>query len=187
LWLKSSTPGLRNYALRRARPPIASCPAQSAWSPVHSCGDVFRNRASRSAVSAVMPRLPRMISFSLLSEMPRCLAASSWPSGFKYSSSRISPGGIVGPSQFGSLLIVFGGGFARKSVLPPKRHPVLLIRANAVAARLPRLADNGSGARHRRSPHGAALTVAEPTHGASIRKADPPEPPDRVFSSDSRP
>src|SRR5499427_11052599 len=58
------------------------------------------------------------------------------PSGFKYSSSRISPGGIAGPSQFGSLVIVFDADFVRMSVLPPKRHPVLLVHANAVAARL---------------------------------------------------
>src|SRR6266540_221735 len=105
---------------------------------IHTCGDVFRNRASRSAVSAVMPRFPRMISFSRLREMPRRLAASSCPrpSGFRYSSSRISPGGIAGPNQLGSLVIVFDADFVRMSVLPPKRDPVLFVHPNTMPSRL---------------------------------------------------
>src|SRR5258708_33317895 len=85
-----------------------------------------------------MPRFPRTISFSRLSEMPRRFAASSCPrpSGFRYSSSRISPGGIAGPSHSGFLVIVFDADFVGMSVLPPEGHPVLLVDANAVSARL---------------------------------------------------
>ena len=37
---------------------IAWWRSQSAWSRIHSCGDVFSRRDSRSAVSAVRPRFP---------------------------------------------------------------------------------------------------------------------------------
>src|SRR6266511_6106530 len=105
---------------------------------IHTCGDVFRNRASRSAVSAVMPRFPRMISFSRLREMPRRLAASSYPrpSGLRYSSSRISPGGIAGPNQLGSLVIVFDADFVGMAALPSERDAILLVDAYAVATGL---------------------------------------------------
>jgi hypothetical protein len=67
----------------------AWCRSQSAWSRIQSCGDVFKSRDNRSAVSAVMPRLPRTISLSRLSEMPSRLAAWTCPklSAFRYSSS----------------------------------------------------------------------------------------------------
>src|SRR5919198_1274124 len=85
-----------------------------------------------------MARLPRTISFNRFSEMPSRRAASSCPrpSGFRYSSSRSSPGGIAGPSQFGSLVIVFDADFVRMSVLPSQSDPVLLIDADAVTPRL---------------------------------------------------
>jgi hypothetical protein len=101
---------------------------------IHNCGDVFRYRASRSAVSAVMPRFPRTISFNRLSEIPSRRAAASWPtpSGFGYSSSKISPGGIAAPSLWGSLMIVFDADFAGISVLPAKGDAVLIVDANTV-------------------------------------------------------
>src|SRR6185503_11036902 len=93
------------------------------------------SRDSRSAVSAVIPRLPRTISLSRLSEMPSRSAAWTCPkpSGFRYSSSRISPGGIAGPSQSGSLVIILDADFVGMAALPPERQPVLVVDANTVA------------------------------------------------------
>src|SRR5580704_6882561 len=117
------------YDAFRAARRTACCRSQSACRCIHICGDVFRKRDSLSAVSAVMPRLPRTISLSRLSEIPRRRAASTCliPSGLRYSSSRISPGGITGPSQFGSLVIVFDGNFVGMSVLPPEGDAVLSV------------------------------------------------------------
>src|SRR5262249_35658283 len=141
-------------------------------------------RASRSAVSAVMPRFPRTISFKRLSEMPSRFAASSCPrpSGFKYSSSRISPGGIAGPSQSGSLVIVFDADFVGMSVLPAERDPVLLLDANAVASRLitlqkleaiprgnPRIFQAAGGVQHNQPPlHHAPQLIRDPSRGTSV-------------------
>src|SRR5262245_9656409 len=85
-----------------------------------------------------MPRLPSTISFNRFSEMPSRSAARAWPrpSGLRYSSRRISPGGIAGPSQSGSLVIVLDGDFVGMAVLPPKCHPVLIVHANAVTCSL---------------------------------------------------
>jgi hypothetical protein len=82
----------------------------SACNRIQSCGDVFRSRDSRSAVSAVIPRLPTTISFSRLSEMPSRSVALTCPNprGLKYSSNRIFHGGIAGPSQSDSLDADFG-------------------------------------------------------------------------------
>jgi hypothetical protein len=52
------------------------------------------------------------------------------------SSSRISPGGIAGPSQLGSLVIIFDADFVGMPLLPSERDTVLVIDPNAVAARL---------------------------------------------------
>ena len=56
-----------------------------------------------------MPRFPNTISLRRFKETPRRLAASSGPIpiGFRDSSSSISPGATAGPSQSGSLVIVF--------------------------------------------------------------------------------
>src|SRR5512145_1327928 len=83
-----------------------------------------------------MPRLPSTISFRRLREISSCRAASTWPSssGFRNSSSRISPGGTAGPSQFGSLVIVFDRDFIGMSVLPPECHTILVVHANAEPA-----------------------------------------------------
>src|SRR5688572_2169816 len=82
-----------------------------------------------------MPRLPRTISLSRLSEMPSRSAAWTCPKprGLRYSSSRISPGGIAGPSQSGSLVIILDADFVGMATLPPERHPVLVIHSNTVA------------------------------------------------------
>src|SRR5476649_2164345 len=122
-------------ALRPSRC-IASCRSQSACRRIQSCGDVFRKRPRRRAVSAVMLRFPRTISFNRLSEMSRRFAASSCPtpSGLRYSSSRISPGGIAGPSQFGSLVIVLDADFVGTTALPSERDAMLLVDSYAVAA-----------------------------------------------------
>src|SRR5271155_3495530 len=67
-----------------------------------------------------MAPLPSTISFKRLSEMPRRRAALTCltPSGFRYSSSRISPGATAGPSQSGFLVIVFDADFVGMSILP---------------------------------------------------------------------
>jgi hypothetical protein len=56
--------------------------------------------------------------------------------GFKYSSRRISPGGIAGPNQFGPLVIVFDADLVGISVLPAERDAVLIVHANAVPSGL---------------------------------------------------
>jgi hypothetical protein len=50
----------------------------------------------------------------------------------RYSSSRISPGGIAGPSQSGSLVIILDADFEGMAVLPSERDPELVVHANAV-------------------------------------------------------
>jgi hypothetical protein len=57
-------------------------------------------------------------------------------SGFRNSSSKISPGGIAGPSQFGSLVIVFDPDFVGMSLLPPKRHAIPVVHSKTVTAGL---------------------------------------------------
>ena len=52
--------------------------------------------------------------------------------GFRNSSSSISPGGIAGPSQFGSLVIVFDANFVGMSLLPSERDAILVVDPNAV-------------------------------------------------------
>ena len=81
-----------------------------------------------------MPRFPSTISFRRLSEIPSCRAASTWQMaiGFRNSSSSISPGGIAGPSQLGSLVIVFDANFVGMSLLPSERDAILVIDSNAV-------------------------------------------------------
>src|SRR5258706_15717 len=109
-----------------------------AWckSRIQNCGEVLSNCASRRAVSALMPRLPRMISFRRFRETPRRRAASAWPtpSGFRNSSSRISPGGIAGPSQLESLVIILDADFVGMSLLPTERYAKLVVDSNATAS-----------------------------------------------------
>ena len=77
----------------------------------------------RSGRTAVIPRLPRMISFQRSTRRPNRRAASTCPGriGLRYSFRRISPGGIAGPSQSCSLVIVFDTDFVGIAVLPPER------------------------------------------------------------------
>ena len=56
--------------------------------------------------------------------------------GFRNSSSSISPGGIAGPSQLGSLVIVLDPDFMGMPFLPSERHAVLVVDPHAVAAPL---------------------------------------------------
>src|SRR5262249_17926994 len=76
--------------------------------------------------------------FNRLSEIPSRRAASSWPIpiGLRNSSRSISPGGIDGPSQFGSLVIVFDADFVGMTLLPSERDAILIVDPNAVSARL---------------------------------------------------
>jgi hypothetical protein len=57
-------------------------------------------------------------------------------SGFRNSSSSISPGGIAGPSQSGFLVIIFDADFIGIPLFPPKRHSILVVDPDAVAASL---------------------------------------------------
>ena len=65
-------------------------------------------------------------------------AASTCPIaiGFRNSSSRISPGGIAGPSQFDPYVIVFDADFVGMSLLPPESHTILIVDPNAVTSGL---------------------------------------------------
>jgi len=56
--------------------------------------------------------------------------------GLRNSSSKISPGGIAGPNQFGSLVIIFDADFVRMSLLPEAGYSILVIDSDAVATRL---------------------------------------------------
>jgi hypothetical protein len=56
--------------------------------------------------------------------------------GLRNSSSKISPGAIAGPNQFGSLVIVFDADFVRMSLLPEEGYSILIIDSDAVAPRL---------------------------------------------------
>ena len=120
----------RNEVARRT----ARCRSQSAWSRIQNCGEVFRSRDNRRAVSAVMRRLPRTTSLRRFAETPSRCAASACrsPSGSRNSSSNISPGGIAAPGQSGSLVTVFDSNLAGRAVLPPKRDAILLVDPYAV-------------------------------------------------------
>lgn len=56
--------------------------------------------------------------------------------GFRNSSSNISPGGIAGPNQFGSLVIIFDADFVGMSLLPLEGNAILIVDANAMPAHL---------------------------------------------------
>jgi len=55
--------------------------------------------------------------------------------GLRNSSSKISPGGIAGPNQFGSLVIVFDADFVRMALLPEEGYSILIIDSDAVTPR----------------------------------------------------
>lgn len=107
---------------------------QSACRRIQNCWDVLSNRDNRNAVSAVTRRFPRTTSLRRCTEIPSRLAASAcWrPSGFRNSSSSISPGEMAGPNQPGSLLIVFDCDVIGIAILPTKSHPALIVDPNAV-------------------------------------------------------
>ena len=108
--------------------------SQSACRRIQNCWDVLSNRDNRNAVSAVTRRFPRTTSLRRCTEIPSRLAASAcWrPSGFRNSSSSISPGEMAGPNQPGSLLIVFDCDVIGIAILPTKSHPALIVDPNAV-------------------------------------------------------
>ena len=58
------------------------------------------------------------------------------PMGLRNSSSKISPGGIAGPNQFGSLVIIFDADFVGMSLLPLKSNAILIVDPNAMPAYL---------------------------------------------------
>jgi len=73
---------------------IACHRSQSSCNPSQKSADVRKTRASRSAVSGVTERLARIISLRRGKDTPRRTANSDcvMPSGFRNSSSSISPG-----------------------------------------------------------------------------------------------
>ena len=118
--------------------------SQSCCNPSQKSADIPRTCASRSAVSDVTLRLPRIISFKRGKEIPRRTAKADWliPRGLRNSSSSISPG-CVGGLLAGSrrttgncddlplcgrrLVVVRDFDLIRISILPVKAHAILLI------------------------------------------------------------
>lgn len=130
---------------------IACQRSQSTCSPSQKSADIPRTRASRSAVSDVIERLPRMISLSLGNEIPRRIANSDWvmPSGLTNSSSNISPGRVGGrrrgnrratracarPCESvvpGLLVIIRDLNLVDISSLPSETNPILIVNSDAV-------------------------------------------------------
>ena len=72
-------------------------------------------------MSAVIPELPEddfVQAIQRNSEPSELLRPDQTPSGFRYSLSRISPGAIACPNQFGSLVIVVDADFVDIAVAP---------------------------------------------------------------------
>ena len=90
---------------------MAQCRNQSAWRRAQNCGDAVKTRASRSAESASMARLPNTISFIQLQE-------------FAKRHRRPEPARLP--------LIVFDRNFVGMSVLPSTRDAELFVHAHAV-------------------------------------------------------
>jgi hypothetical protein len=76
--------------------------------------------------------LPQTISLRQFREIPKRRAASTCPSprAFRYSSSRISPGGIAGPSQLEFLVIVFDEDFVGIAALPSRNRSAVVSSLN---------------------------------------------------------
>ena len=125
--------------------------SQSCCKPSQKSADIPSTCASRSAVSGVTPRLPRIISFKRGKEIPRRTAKADWliPSGLRNSSSSISPGCVGGrlagsrratrscddlPRRGRPLVVVCDLNLVGILILPAKAHAILLVNANAVLA-----------------------------------------------------
>lgn len=125
--------------------------SQSCCNPSQKSADIRKTRASRSAVSGVILRLPRIISFNRGKEIPRRAANADWliPRGFRNSWSSISPGWVGGllvgsrrttgdcddlPRCGRFSVIVRDFDLVRISILPAKAHAILLIDSNTVLA-----------------------------------------------------
>lgn len=125
--------------------------SQSICNPSQKSADIPTTCASRSAVSDVIERLPRMISLSRGNEIPRRIANSDWvmPNGLTNSSSNISPGRVGGrwrgsrrvtrarerPGESvvtGLLVIIRDLNLVDISSLPSKTDPILIIDSDTV-------------------------------------------------------
>src|ERR671922_3064952 len=109
-------------------------------------GSVPLSAPKRTAVSAVTLRLPATISFNRFVDMPMRRAASAWliPDGFRYSSSKTSPGCVGGrrhrarsapASTRFAAVEVFDGDIECVSVVEPEDDPVPVAYADAVEPR----------------------------------------------------
>ena len=102
-------------------------------------GDISNNRASRIAVSAVIPRRPRTTSFRRFRGMSMRRAASTCVrfAGRRNSSSSISPGGVGGRSRSstdrGPSVVVLASDRIGATSLEPECDPIPLVNPQAVA------------------------------------------------------
>ena len=143
--------GSRRWISLAFDPCIACQRSQSTCRPSQKPADIPRTRASRSAVSDVIERLPRVISLSRGNEIPRRIANSDWvmPSGLTNSSSNISPGRVggrrrgsrratracerVGESAFTDLLVIIRDfNLVDISSLPSETDPILIVDSDTV-------------------------------------------------------
>ena len=110
-------------------------------------------------MSAVIRRLPSTTSLRRFAEIPSRSAAVACrrPSGLRNSSINISPGGMAGPDQSGSLVRILDSDFAGMAVLPAKREAILVVDPFAVPT--------GTGALQRlRVVSGGNSQIVEPGH-----------------------
>jgi len=112
--------------------------SQSCCRPSQKSAGIPRTRSNRRAVSGVTERRPLTISFNRGYETPNRIANALWdnPSGFRNSSSSISPG-CVGGRFLGSLrrtfrlMVVRDFDFVGMAFLPLETDPKFLIDSDA--------------------------------------------------------
>src|SRR5260370_40014113 len=96
--------------------------------------------------------------------------------GLRNSSRRISPGGIAGPNQFGSLMIVFDADFVRMSLLPEKGYSILKAFASGLllfAGHQGRVRQVFAGFSARRAKLRRLTTCYLPGPDVTTRSSDP--------------
>jgi len=111
--------------------------SQSDCKPIQNSGEVLKRRARRSAVSAVTPRRPLMISLRRFSGIRILRAASTWvsPEGRRNSSSSISPGGVGGrfksSTDRGPSMVIFARDIISLTFFESKRDSILVVHSDA--------------------------------------------------------
>src|SRR6266849_3216847 len=104
--------------------------------------EVPRYLANRSAVSAVIERVPWMISLIRGGGTRISLASRYWliPKGLRNSSNRTSPGGTGGSfAACGLRVVICNLDFIGISVPPAETNPPLIVDADAVLPLIPRV------------------------------------------------